>query len=77
MSVSVTWKLFSDRPANKKAPRENGAYNLAPSREERGGNGAAGVLTNGQISFFRPITVAGPRPIFTAFPHFSSAPAET
>ena len=51
---------------NKKAPRDTqGLFGSAPSREERG------PLRHGRVAWltaFQPITVAGPRPIHTAFP---------
>src|SRR5439155_17913774 len=52
--------------SNKKAPRDRfGAFGIALSREERG------PLRHGRVAWltaFKPITVAGPRPIHTAFP---------
>ena len=52
--------------SNKKAPRDRfGAFGIALSREERG------PLRHGRVAWLtalEPITVAGPRPIHTAFP---------
>src|SRR6267378_7522068 len=49
----------------KSPTRHPGACGIAPSREERG------FLRHGRVAWltaFQPITVAGPRPILTAFP---------
>src|SRR5258708_38324155 len=49
----------------KSPTRQLGARGIALSREERG------LLRHGRVAWltaFQPITVAGPRPIHTAFP---------
>jgi hypothetical protein len=56
-------------PKIKKPHEKNGAARRILSREECQQRGAAGILANGPC-FLRPITVAGPRPILTAFPQF-------
>src|SRR6266851_2034370 len=51
----------------KSPTRQLGADGMALSREERG------PLRHGRVAWltaFQPITVAGPRPIHTAFPRF-------
>src|SRR5882762_2042023 len=68
---AIGWKRTLSRiesflSTNKKSPtRYLGASSNAPSREERG------LLRHGRVAWltaFQPITVAGPRPIRTAFP---------
>src|SRR5712692_2118043 len=56
----------SELQRNKKAPRDSVGHVAAPFLAKGGASSArVGILTDG---LREPITVAGPRPILTAFP---------